>query len=178
VPAALNVVQAQATMILATGFAAAFGTAALAGYGAAARLDLLQIPLTFAMGSAVIAMVATAVGAGRLDRARRIAWTGAGLGFLIGAIFAVVALALPETWMGLFSSDPATIAGGRGLSAARRRLLSRPRDRPRPLLLAARPRPRGRALLRRHDPTGRRRARRLGRRLLAGGAGCRCWRPS
>jgi putative MATE family efflux protein len=114
VPAALNVVQAQATMILATGFAAAFGTAALAGYGAAARLDLLQIPLTFAMGSAVIAMVATAVGAGRLDRARRIAWTGAGLGFLIGAIFAVVALALPETWMGLFSSDPATIAEGAG----------------------------------------------------------------
>lgn len=112
VPAALNVVQAQATMIVATGYAAAFGTVALAGYGAAARLDLLQIPLTFAMGSAVIAMVATSVGAGRLDRARRVAWTGAGLGVLIGAIFAAVAVFLPEGWMGLFSDDPAAIAAG------------------------------------------------------------------
>ncbi|BBK45475.1 hypothetical protein STVA_54950 [Allostella vacuolata] len=114
VPAALNVVQAQATMILATGFAAAFGTAALAGYGAAARLDLLQIPLTFAMGSAVIAMVATSVGAGRLDRARQVAWTGAWLAVLIGGIFATVALAVPEEWMRLFSDDPAAIAAGAG----------------------------------------------------------------
>lgn len=112
VPAGLNVVQAQATMILATGFAAAFGTTALAGYGAAARLDLLQIPLTFAMGSAVIAMVATAVGAGRHDRARRIAWTGAAIGLAIGLLFAAVALGAPRTWMGFFSTDPATIAEG------------------------------------------------------------------
>lgn len=112
VPAALNVVQAQATMIVATGFAAAFGTAALAGYGAAARLDLLQIPLTFAMGSAVIAMVATSVGAGRMDRARMVAWTGAGLAVLIGGIFATVALAMPEGWMRLFSDDPAAISAG------------------------------------------------------------------
>ncbi|BBK39960.1 MATE family efflux transporter [Allostella sp. ATCC 35155] len=112
IPAGLNVVQAQATMILTTGFAAAFGTTALAGYGAAARLDLLQVPLTFAIGSAVIAMVATALGAGRLDRARHIAWTGAGIGLAIGLLFAAVALGAPRTWMGLFSDDPATIAEG------------------------------------------------------------------
>ncbi len=112
VPAALNVVQAQAIMIVATGFAAAFGTVALAGYGAAARLDLLQIPLTFAMGSAVIAMVATSVGAGRMDRARTIAWTGAGLAVLIGGIFATVALAMPVGWMALFSDDPGAVAAG------------------------------------------------------------------
>lgn len=112
VPAALNVLQAQAIMIVSTGLAAALGTAALAGYGAAARLDLLQIPLTFAMGSAVIAMVATSIGAGRAERARIVAWTGAGMAVLIGAIFAVVALALPEAWMRLFSDDPAAIADG------------------------------------------------------------------
>ncbi|MCC7271217.1 MAG: MATE family efflux transporter, partial [Alphaproteobacteria bacterium] len=112
VPAALNVVQAQATMIVATGLMAAFGTATLAGYGAAARLDLLQIPLTFALGSAVIAMVATALGAGRVDRVRRVAWTGTAIAVLIGLGFGAVACFAPEGWMGLFSRDPAAIAAG------------------------------------------------------------------
>ncbi|MGE0713848.1 MAG: MATE family efflux transporter [Alphaproteobacteria bacterium] len=112
VPAALNVVQAQATMIVATGLMAAFGTAALAGYGAAARLDLLQIPLTFALGSAVIAMVATAMGAGRPERVRRVAWTGVAAAVAIGAGFGAVALFLPEGWMRLFTGDPAAVAAG------------------------------------------------------------------
>ena len=37
-----------------TGRVGTFGTAALAGYGLGVRLELLQIPVVFAMGSALV----------------------------------------------------------------------------------------------------------------------------
>jgi putative MATE family efflux protein len=110
--ASVNVLLLQATTIAATALVAAFGAAALAGYGAAQRLELLQIPITFALGSAVIAMIATNVGAGRVERARRIARTGAALSAGIGLVFAIVALFLPRQWMSLFLADGEAVAVG------------------------------------------------------------------
>ncbi len=51
-------------------------------------------------------MVATAVGALDLDRARRGAWTGAAVAGAIGLLFSAVAL-IGQRWMGLFTTDPA-----------------------------------------------------------------------
>jgi putative MATE family efflux protein len=95
----------QITTFLVAGLISLLGSSAVAAYGAANRLEMLQYPITFAFGSAVITMVATAAGAGDFDRARRVAWTGAGLAAAIGLVFTCVAL-FGRSWMGLFTSDP------------------------------------------------------------------------
>jgi putative MATE family efflux protein len=110
--AALNVLQWQLAAFAVTAAMASFGPTILAGYGAAIRLELLMYPLSFALGSATIALVATQIGAGSLARARRIGWTAASLSALLGLVFAAIALSLPQGWMGLFSRDPAVIAAG------------------------------------------------------------------
>ena len=110
---ALNVLQFQAAVLLLTGYVGVYGAQALAGFGAALRLEQLQIPIVFAFGSAIIAMIATNQGAGRHERVTRIAWCGTGIAVAIGAVFAAVALSLPGHWLRLFSAEPAVIAAGR-----------------------------------------------------------------
>ena len=95
----------QISTFFVAGILSVLGSAAVAAYGAANRLEMLQYPITFAFGSAVITMVATAAGARDLERARRIAWTGVAVAAAIGLVFSVVAL-LGERWMSLFTSDP------------------------------------------------------------------------
>ena len=111
-PGALNTVQTNLTVVLLTGLVGPFGTFALAGYGMGARLEYLQIPLVFGFGSALVTMVGTNVGAGRLARAERVAWVGAamaaGVTGAIGATFAVA----PWLWMGLFTTEPAVATAG------------------------------------------------------------------
>lgn len=103
--ASISALLFQLALFFVTGMVGRFGNAAIAGYGAAARLDLLQAPITFAFGSAVIAMVATAVGARDLARARHAAWAGMIVAAGIGLIFTGVALNA-ESWMALFTADP------------------------------------------------------------------------
>src|SRR4029434_246042 len=81
-------------------------------YGMGARLEYIQIPLVCGVGAALVAMVGTNVGAGRIARAERVAWVGAGLaGGVTGAIGLAFAL-FPRAWMGLFTAEPAVIAVG------------------------------------------------------------------
>jgi Na+-driven multidrug efflux pump len=96
----------QVTTFFVAGIVAVLGSSAVAAYGAAVRLELLQYPITFAFGSAVITMVATAAGARDFARAQRAAWTGAAVAAAIGLVFTVIAL-FGRQWMGLFTSDPA-----------------------------------------------------------------------
>jgi Na+-driven multidrug efflux pump len=95
----------QITTFLVAGLISVLGSSAVAAYGTANRLEMLQYPITFAFGSAVITMVATAAGARDFDRARRVAWTGAGLAAAIGLVFTMVAL-FGRSWMGFFTADP------------------------------------------------------------------------
>src|SRR5205085_9986429 len=76
----LSSFQTVLTAVILTGLVGRYGPAALAGYGVGLRLELLQIPLVFAVGQALVVLVGTHVGAGRGERAKRIAWTGAALG--------------------------------------------------------------------------------------------------
>jgi MATE family, multidrug efflux pump len=103
---ALSALMFQVTTFFVAGLVAGFGSAAVAGYGAAVRLELLQYPITFAFGSALITMVATATGAQEFERARRAAWTGVAVAAAIGLLFTSIAL-VGERWMSLFTSDPA-----------------------------------------------------------------------
>jgi Na+-driven multidrug efflux pump len=69
-----------------------------------------MIPLAFGIGSALTALVGRAVGAGDWAEARRIAWTGGALAFVVaGACGAAVAL-FPETFARTFTEDPEVVA--------------------------------------------------------------------
>jgi putative MATE family efflux protein len=111
-PGSLNTVLTNLTIVLMTGLVGPFGTLALAGYGMGARLEYLQIPLVFGMGSALVAMVGTNVGAGQIARAERIAWTGAGIAAGITASIGLLAAVFPRVWLGLFTADPHAQAAG------------------------------------------------------------------
>jgi putative MATE family efflux protein len=97
-------------VVLLAKLAASFGTEALAGFGIGVRLELLLVPIAFAIGVACVPMVGMAIGSDNIARARRVAWTGAALsGLMIGTIGLVVAL-LPSLWGSIFTSNAGVLA--------------------------------------------------------------------
>jgi putative MATE family efflux protein len=111
-PSALGSVQTNLTVALVTGAVGLFGTDALAGYGMASRLDYVLIPLLFGLGTAVVTMVGTNIGAHQVERARRIAWIGAAIGALGTEAIGLLGALVPWLWLELFSRDPHVIAIG------------------------------------------------------------------
>lgn len=109
---AVGSTQMNVTVAVITSLAGLFGTGALAGYGIASRLDYLLIPLLFGLGTAVVTMVGTSVGAGDIARARKIAWTAALLAAGVSELIGLAVAAAPQMWMGLFSNDPEVVATG------------------------------------------------------------------
>ena len=108
--ACLSPIQSILVVILLARFAATYGTEALAGFGIGIRLELLLVPIAFAIGVACVPMVGMAIGAGNVGRARRVAWTGALLSAaLIGAIGLFVAWQ-PQMWGQLFTGSPEVLA--------------------------------------------------------------------
>ncbi len=110
VPACVHAALINTAVAVTTGFVGIHGAAALAGYGIGARLEYLQIPIVFGLGATLVAMIGTNVGAGRLERARKIAWTGGLFAAAVcGAIGAVVTAA-PWLWGGMFTQDADVLA--------------------------------------------------------------------
>ncbi len=105
-------VQTVLAAVIVTGLVGRFGAAALAGYGVGIRLELLQVPLVFSVGQALVILVGTHVGAGQGARGKRIAWTGAGLAATVSAVIGFGAALFPAAWVTLFSADPAVIEAG------------------------------------------------------------------
>jgi putative MATE family efflux protein len=108
----LNSFQTVLTAVALTGFVGRHGPAALAGYGVGVRLELLQIPLVFAVGQALVVLVGTNIGAGHTDRAKRIAWAGTALAAAICLAIGGTVAIFPHAWVGLFSTDPAVLDAG------------------------------------------------------------------
>jgi Na+-driven multidrug efflux pump len=98
--------------VLVTGAVGVFGIDALAGYGTASRLDYIMIPLMFGLGTALVTIVGTNVGAGQVARARRIAWTGAIFAALVLEAIGLFVAFLPQAWIGIFTNEPAVLATG------------------------------------------------------------------
>ena len=96
----------------ATGLAGTFGPAAVAGYGTGARLEYLLVPLVFGLGAPLAAMVGTAIGAGRRERALKVAWTGAAFASALTEAIGLAGAAFPGAWLALFGSDPTMNAVG------------------------------------------------------------------
>ena len=108
----LSSLQTVLTAVVLTGFVGTFGTAALAGYGVGVRLELLQIPIVFAIGQALVVMVGTHIGAGRHARAKSIAWTGTAAAIAVTLAIGLCAALFPAAWVRIFSDDPAVIETG------------------------------------------------------------------
>jgi putative MATE family efflux protein len=111
--AAISTVQTNVTVAAVTALVGiAAGPAAVAGFGTAARLEYLLVPLVFGIGGPLVALVGTNIGAGQRERALRIAWTGAATAFVLCEIIGVSAALYPVAWLSLFGSDPAMIDSG------------------------------------------------------------------
>jgi putative MATE family efflux protein len=108
----LSAIQTVLTAVILTGFVGRHGAAALAGYGVGLRLELLQIPLVFAVGQAMVVLVGTHIGAGHAARAKRVAWTGAAFAAAISLAIGVTVALAPLAWVGLFSDDAAVLEAG------------------------------------------------------------------
>jgi len=108
----LSAIQTVITTVILTGFVARFGVEAIAGYGVGVRLELLQVPLAFAVGAALVPLVGRNIGAGNAAEAKRIAWIGGAVAACISAAIGLTFALLPGAWIGLFSSDPAVIESG------------------------------------------------------------------
>ena len=106
VPLSLAPILNNLSLALLTAYAGTLGAAALAGVGAAVRLEYLMYPVVFGLGATVVAMVGTNVGAGRLARAIRIAWIASGLGAAASGIIGLLAMVWPQAWISLFTAAP------------------------------------------------------------------------
>jgi putative MATE family efflux protein len=112
VPSSLTPILNNLTLAVLTAFVATLGPTAVAGFGAAARLEYLQIPLTAGLGFSVLAMVGTNIGAGQWPRALRISWTAAALAMAATGGIGLMAVGWPEIWMALFTTDDAVQTAG------------------------------------------------------------------
>jgi putative MATE family efflux protein len=109
---AIGTVQVNLTVACITGVVGLFGSDAIAGYGIASRLDYLQIPLLFGLGTAVVTMVGVNVGADQMARAHRIAWIGAAIATGFTELLGLFVAIYPRVWLALFSDEPAVLAVG------------------------------------------------------------------
>jgi Na+-driven multidrug efflux pump len=100
------------TIAIITGFVASAGVSALAGYGAGARLEFLLVPLSYGIGGPAGIMIGTNIGAGRRDRALRVAWTTVLLAGLTAESVGLAAATWPGVWIRAFSTDASGIAVG------------------------------------------------------------------
>ena len=97
---------------IATALAGQFGPGAIAGYGTAARLEYLLVPLVFGFGAPLLAMVGTCMGAGQKQRALHAAWVGAAMAFAVTEVIGLAAAFFPYQWLLLFGNDPAMLESG------------------------------------------------------------------
>ena len=109
---AIGTLQVNLTVTFVTAAVGRFGADAIAGYGIASRLDYIQIPLLFGLGTAMVTMVGINIGAEQMARARRITWIGATLAFGITEFIGLLAAIFPHVWLGLFSDEPHVLALG------------------------------------------------------------------
>ncbi|MBL0149138.1 MAG: MATE family efflux transporter [Ideonella sp.] len=108
--ACISPLQTVLTILILTRLVAQFGTTALAGYGIGTRLEFLLVPIAFAIGVASVPLVGMAIGAGKVARARRAAWTASAMAAgLLGLLGTVLALA-PDLWTSRFTHEPAVLA--------------------------------------------------------------------
>ena len=97
------------SILILTRLVAQFGPTALAGYGIGMRLEFLLVPIVFAIGVASVPLVGTAIGAGRISRARQVTWTAAALASVLLGVLGIALALAPGLWTRLFTQDAAVL---------------------------------------------------------------------
>jgi putative MATE family efflux protein len=108
--ACLSPLQSVLAVLVVTGLVARLGIVPLAGYSIGQRLEFLLIPIAFGIGVAAVPMVGMAIGAGNIERARKVAWTAGLVSALNLAVLGAVVTLFPQVWAGLFTSDAAVLS--------------------------------------------------------------------
>jgi len=111
--ACFSPLQSVLSVSIFTHMLAQFGTEVLAGYGIGARLEFLLTSIAFAVGIASVPMIGMAIGAEKIARARRIAWTAGTVTFVSMGAFAIPIAIFPDLWVDIFTNDPGVRATSR-----------------------------------------------------------------
>ena len=101
----ISSLQTVATIVVLTKLMASFGPEVLAGYGIGTRLEFLLVPITFAFGVACLPMVGMALGAKMVERAKRVAWTGALMASVLVGLIGLVVTLWPGLWSEIFTTN-------------------------------------------------------------------------
>jgi putative MATE family efflux protein len=111
--ACLSPLQSVLTVLIFTRLLSRYGTVTLAGYGIGARLEFVLVPIAASIGMASVPIVGMNVGAGNIERARKVAWTAgllaAGVVGSVGIVLAIV----PDLWTANFTNDPRVLDAAR-----------------------------------------------------------------
>jgi Na+-driven multidrug efflux pump len=99
--------QSVVTVTILTSMLARFGNEVLAGYGIGTRLEFMLTSIAFAIGVSATPMVGMAIGAGRIARARRVAWIAGVAAFVALGVIGTLISVFPELWVSMFTDDPA-----------------------------------------------------------------------
>ena len=99
-------------MMVLMGVVAGCGTAAVAGYGIGMRYHMIVLMSAFVLGNAAGTMVGQNLGAGRPDRARRVAWVAVGIESCVMLVTACVLSAAAAPLIRVFDNAPGVVAIG------------------------------------------------------------------
>jgi Na+-driven multidrug efflux pump len=100
------------TLAIVTAYVAMGGIEALAGYGAASRLEFLLVPLAYGIGGPVGIVISANLGAGQTERAIKASWIGVLVASSLTELIGLAAAAFPQQWIGIFSQDPSVLQVG------------------------------------------------------------------
>ncbi len=105
----LNSITIALTVGVITGYIGNFGPNAVAGYGIGARLELILTPIIFGIGAALTTSVSINFGSKQFARARKIAFSGGIICFLIIGFIGLSVNLFPQFLYQNFSSNPDVI---------------------------------------------------------------------
>lgn len=103
--ACLSPLQSVATMLLMAGFVAHLGVLPLAGYAIGQRLEFLMSTVAFGVGLASLPMIGMAMGAGQVERARRVARSASAVVAVLLGVVGVAVAVFPDLWATIFTDD-------------------------------------------------------------------------
>ncbi len=89
-----------------------FGTPAIAALGVGHKIEGMSYMICIGFGLAAETLVGQNLGAGSPARAREAGWLTARLAAIPSGVLAVIFLLIPETLIGVFSTDPAVVHAG------------------------------------------------------------------
>ncbi|HMP90267.1 MAG TPA: MATE family efflux transporter [Kiritimatiellia bacterium] len=112
VPAMLNMMTIGIGILVLTYFVNEYGTAAIAAYGIATRIEQIILLPAIGLNMAVLALVGQNNGAGRHDRARESVLVALRFGLLVLAPAILLMLVWPRYALSLFTNDAEVIAIG------------------------------------------------------------------